>query len=183
LSSLVTAAALKGKRITPNIETPLPTNQDQTIAEPVMAKPAQRFDLDPVCFKLILPVIACYLGAFVIDASFFGGSNLFILCYSSFLFPIGAVIYSIKAYKLTEKILLPSLIYFAVSFAFVLLFTLFVAVLYSVGSINSGASNTLRAMINAVPLIGILSCLSIMVSFIVSLITSAIVRLFRSNNE
>jgi hypothetical protein len=28
-----------------------------------------------------------------------------------------------------------------------------------------------------------LSCLSIMVSFIVSLITSAIVRLFRSNNE
>ena len=183
VSSLVTAAVIKGKQITPDIETPLPINQDQTIAEPVMAKPAQRFDLDPVCFKLILPVIACYLGAFVIDASFFGGSNLFILCYSSFLFPIGAVIYSIKAYKLTEKILLPSLIYFAVSFAFVLLFTLFVAALYSVGSLNSGASNTLRAMINAVPLIGILSCLSIMVSFIVSLITSAIVRLFRSNNE
>ena len=129
-----------------------------------------QFSVDPTCVKLLVGVMLCYLALFIIDASFFAGDPLLTFFYTSLIFPICAVGYSIKAYQTTNKIWISGLIYFAASMVFVMLFSVFIKIadVFDIGPYN------FRLLIKSLKYIGAISFFSVLASGAVCVVTGAV---------
>ena len=127
-------------------------------------------------FCVILLIIGCssFLAFFVIDIMLFQINNtIFTAFYGYGLFPIFSLIYGWASYRKTKKVIFPNILYVLFCMTFIILF------IY-IGSFCISTSKDIRFSLGV---IGVLTFISIIISSLMSITTSIILKLVKHNTK
>lgn len=125
-----------------------------------------------VCWSLFVANICSYVALFVLDVILFQVEKpKFTAVYGYLLFPIFSIVYGVVSYKKTKRVVLTNLLYFLFCFLFVILFTCVGAFFQDYRWV---ASPDIQRALDTMPIIGVCTSVSVIVSGVLSIVVSFI---------
>ena len=124
------------------------------------------------CILLLIITVFSFLAFFIIDITLFQAKKtIFTAFYSYALFPMFSLIYGRFSYQKTKKVVFPNILYFLFCMTFIIIFI-------NIGAsyVSTSTSAVLQQSKLAVGVIGVITAVSIIISSLMSIMTSIIIK-------